>query len=124
MKKIITIIIAFISLNCHAGWDDWSDFDKKLFVASQLAITADWATTRYGSRHFDDMPGHKESNMILGPYPSTRKVDLYFVGMLVSNYYIADYVDPKWRGFYLTIRTVSHGTAASHNASLGWHMRF
>jgi hypothetical protein len=124
MKKIIITIIAFISLNCHAGWDDWSDFDKKLFVASQIAITADWATTRYGSRHYAELPHLKESNVILGPYPSTRKVDLYFVGMLVSNYYIADYVDSKNRTFYLTIRTVAHGAAAINNVNFGWQMKF
>jgi hypothetical protein len=124
MHKIIITIIAFVSLQCHAGWDDWSDTDKKLFVASQIAITADWATTRYGSRHFDSMSSNRESNILLGLEPSTKKVDLYFIGLLATNYYITDWMPSESRGFYLSVRTVSHGIAAKHNASVGWYMRF
>ncbi len=124
MRSIITIIFAVLTTNCYAGWESWSDSDRKLFVASQVAITADWATTRYGARRRDDLPGLHETNLILGPYPSVSRIDLYFVTMLVSNYYIADMIPAEDRKFYFTIRTLSHGLAARHNVQVGWQMRF
>jgi hypothetical protein len=124
MRRIIITIFAILTTNCYAGWESWSDTDRKLFVASQIAITADWATTRYGVRNRDNLPGLRESNIILGPYPSTDRLDLYFVVMLVSNYYIADIVPDDDRKLYLTVRTVSHGLAARHNVQAGWQLRF
>jgi len=124
MRSIITIIFAVLTTNCYAGWESWSDSDRTLFVASQIAITADWATTRYGVRNRPSLPGIRESNIILGPYPSTDRLDLYFVTMLVSNYYIADRLPSDNRGLYLIVRTVSHGLAAQHNVQVGWQMRF
>jgi hypothetical protein len=113
------------SINCNADWDKWSEFDRKLYIASQAAIVADWTTTRYGAKYRNDLPQNLyETNKILGQHPSVDKVDLYFVIMLVSNYYIADAFDPSMRGFYLTARTVSHGTAAYHNTQLGWSLKF
>ncbi len=124
MRTIITIIFAVLTTNCYAGWESWSDSDRTLFVASQIAITADWATTRYGVRNRHNLPGLHETNLILGPYPSTNRLDLYFVIMLASNYYIADTLKSDDRKLYLTIRTVTHGLAARHNVQLGWQMRF
>jgi len=124
MKKIIIIILTLFSLNCNAEWEQWSDFDKKLFVASQIAIIADWSTTRYGTRHYNDLPNIKETNIIVGPYPSTNTVDIYCVVLLVSNYYIADNLGPDNRTFYLSVRTLAHGLAARHNVMMGWQMRF
>ena len=113
-----------LSLNCKAEWDKWSDTDKTMFVVSQVAMTMDWATTRYGSRHYSELPHLRETNVFLGNRPSTDKVDLYFIGLLVSNYYIADYIHPSMRGFYLGVRTATHLTAAKHNMTLGWQMKF
>lgn len=123
MNKIIITILSLLSLNCNAEWEQWSDFDKKLFMASELAMVADWATTRYGAKH--NFPnGTYETNIVLGRYPSTDRVDLYFVGLLVSNYYIADNFNPDTRTFYLSMRTVLHGFAAKHNVMLGWQLQF
>ena len=124
MQKIIITILALLSLNCNAEWANWSDLDKKLFVASQIAIVADWSTTRYGTRHYNDLPNIRETNIIIGSYPSTNKVDLYCIALLVSNYYIADNLSTENRTFYLSVRTLTHGIAARHNVTMGWQMRF
>jgi hypothetical protein len=124
-KILVSLILIFTFSISHAEWQDWSTTDRSLFVASQLAITADWATTRYGARH--QIINTWETNPVLGKYPSTAIVDLYFIGLLVSNYYIADWVDDDYRGLYLSFRTITHGYAASHNTQnpvVGWRMRF
>jgi hypothetical protein len=124
MRNFLVSVLLLTSLNCNAEWNNWSDTDKTMFVVSQVAMTMDWATTRYGSRHYNELPHLHETNVFLGNRPSTDKVDLYFIGLLVSNYYIADYIHPSMRGFYLGVRTATHYNAAKNNVSLGWQMKF
>jgi hypothetical protein len=121
MKVVLLFFLFFI--NPAYAWSDWDSTDKTLFVASSVAMTADWATTRYAAR--SDWPGGLyEINPILGKYPHQDKVDLYFVALLVSNYFIADYLKGDMRRWYLTIRIASHGQAANNNINLGMEIRF
>ena len=92
-----------------------------MFVASSLAITSDWATTRNMSGRYNE--GYYETNPILGRYPSRDRVDLYFIGLLVSNYYLADFAG-RYRISYLGLRTITHGYAAVNNIEIGLHLRF
>lgn len=124
MIRAVICLLLFFANNCFADWKDWSDSDKGMFVASTVAITADWMTTRYYSNHKNEFPTAYESNPILGKYPSSDKVDVYFVAMIVSNYYIADWVPKEYRGFYLGIRTGAHASAAMGNVRIGWKMQF
>lgn len=121
-KKAITALLLSKVLTAQAGWNEWDSTDQALFVASSLAITADWATTRYGVR--SPVKGVYETNPILGKYPTTSKVDAYFILLLATNYIAADLMPNEYRGLYLTVRTTSHGYAASKNIELGWRMRF
>ena len=122
MRVLILILVLWATPVC-AEWRDWSRDTQALFVASNVAIVADWATTRYGVTH--GFPNNTyETNPILGRYPSRDRVDLYMIGILVSNYYITDWLSPQYRGFYLTWRTIEHGTAAHGNVQLGWKMQF
>ena len=125
MRRIITIIFALLTTNCHADMGSWTDTNRQLFVASQLAITADWMTTRYGIIHRNELPSYlRESNKFLGPYPSVARLNLYSVFLLVSNYYITDYLPPDERNVYLFIRTATHGYAVHTNIQAGWQLRF
>ena len=127
MRRCLWLILLLFTTTSQADWQDWKDRDRALFVASQLAITADWATTRYASRHWDQFRStSQESNIFLGPYPSTAKVDLYFIGLLVSNYYITDWMpNNNYRTFYLGVRTYVHGQAAHNNQVMfGWRAQF
>ena len=125
MRKIITIIFAILATQARADWDSWTDTNRRWFVASQLAITADWMTTRYGALHRNELdPGLYESNKFLGPYPSVGRVNAYHIILLTSNYFIADALPPDERNIYLFFRTVTHGSAAHHNVMGGWQLRF
>ena len=121
MKIILLSIIFLFTSHAHAQWSTWTDDEQRMFVASNIAIVADWATTRDITRRYDE--GYYEKNMILGPYPSKDRVDLYFIGLLVSNYYLADYTN-KYRFYYLTLRTATHGHAAINNVNIGIRLRF
>jgi hypothetical protein len=122
MRIFLSILFLLLPTHSYAEYNDWSDTDKKLYIASQVAIAGDWMTTRYGSRH--PIYNTHETNMFLGMHPSVGKVNNYFVGLLVSNYYITDYVDPKYRSLYLAFRITTHGSATIHNINLGWKLAF
>ena len=121
MKIILISILLLFTSNEYAQWSTWADNEQRMFVASNIAIVADWATTRDISKRYHE--GYYEKNMILGPYPSKDRVDLYFIGLLVSNYYLADYTN-KYPFYYLTFRTATHGHAAINNVNIGIRLRF
>ena len=121
MKIILVSIILLFTSHAHAQWSTWTDDEQRMFVASSIAITADWATTRDISQRYNE--GYYEKNTILGSYPSRDRVDLYFIGLLVSNYYLADYTG-KYRFYYLTFRTATHGYAAINNVNIGLRLSF
>ena len=123
MRILLVLLFVLLSGQAQAEWSNWTPDNKGLFIASQLAITADWATTRNAARR--NWPNNTyETNPILGRYPSTEKVDLYMIGLLVSNYYVTDWLPKQYRNFYLGMRIVIHTSAADNNIRLGWHMRF
>ena len=122
MRYLVLVFVLFVT-PARAEWSDWSPETKGLFVASQLAIAADWATTRYGVSH--GFPNNTyETNPILGRYPSRDRVDLYMIGMLIGNYYVTDWLPAEYRNFYLGVRLVTHAGAAHNNVQLGWRLQF
>ena len=124
MKKILLfILILFLNTSCLAEWNSWQDRDKALFVASEVAILADWATTRYATRNWNNTTYH-ETNPILGQRPSTSFIDFYMMTLLLSNYYITDRLSDEIKPYYLTFRIAIHGYAAHRNMQINWHMRF
>lgn len=124
MKLYLYLLVVLFIGPAHSAWNDWSDTDRKWFIASTVAMTADWSTTRYAATRWKSCNCY-EQNIILGPNPSKDKVDVYFIALLVSNYFIADMLPEKDRGFYFAVRTSVHGIAAYHNTVvLGWKFAF
>ena len=119
--RVILFLLMLIPSTAWA-WEDWDRETKTMFVASSIAITADWATTRDMTGRYDE--GYYELNPILGSYPTRTEVDLYMIGMLVTNYFITDWLPKEHRIFYLGVRTITHGSAAHNNAQIGLRLRF
>ena len=92
MNKL-ALILAFISLPAFAG-EPWSTQDKVLFGVSTTLLVADWAQTRTIAKNPDRW---YETNPLLGKHPSVSRVNNYFATTLVANYFITDYLSPKWR---------------------------
>ncbi len=123
MKQLLlSILLALMTASANA-WQDWTKTDQQLFVASSVAITADWATTRWAARN--NWPNNTyETNAFMGRSPTVSRVDNHFVVVLISNYIVADLLPKDYRGMYLTFRTVTHGYAAHRNVEMGWQIKF
>ena len=121
MRALLLSLLLLVPSAAWA-WEDWDRETKTMFVASSIAITADWATTRNAADQ--GWPGVRETNPILGDYPSTSEVDVYMIGLLVTNYFITDWLPEEYRNFYLGVRIFTAGGAAYNNAQLGFGIRF
>lgn len=105
------------------AWQDWTKTDQQLFVASSIAITADWATTRWAARN--NWPNNTyEKNPLMGSYPTVSRVDNHFIVVLISNYVITDLLPKGSRTAYLTVRTVQHAHVTQRNIEMGWQIKF
>ncbi len=130
MKKVLlALAISVFSLSSHAGYSDWSDYDKKLFVASNVAIALDWGTTRNMTKRYDE--GYYEVGPILkgigGEQPKTSTVDLFFIARLAANYFITDYLqknNSEYKRTYLYMTTIAHTGAGINNMSIGLKVDF
>jgi len=120
MKFIFSLLL--LSSSAMATYSEWTDEKKNWFIASNVAILADWTTTRNLTRRYDE--GFYETNKILGKYPSTDKVNGYFVGVLGLNYLLAEYLPKPYDEHVLIINTVTFGSAAINNNQLGLKFKF
>ena len=115
------LVLSFLLVFASAAHADWTTDEERMFIASTIAIVADWATTRDITRRYDE--GYYEKNNILGPYPSRDRVDIYFISLLAANYYFSDYLG-KYKIYYLAYRTGLHGNAAVNNLHIGLRLGF
>ena len=98
MKTLLCLILSLlIYCNIHAA-DPWSTEDILLETAFQIALAIDWAQTH----EIVDRPDKREHNPILGPHPSHRKVDEYFLLASISHLLIADQLSHKYRKWWTT----------------------
>ena len=68
--------------------------------------------------------GYHELNPLLGRHPTTDRVDRHFALGFVLNYLFIDWLDSENRTLYLKIYTVTEGTIAARNLSIGLRLRF
>jgi len=118
--KYLLALLMFFSNAAKADFDSWSTTDKSLFVAHTALVVADWGQTRYISQHPDQF---EEMNPILGPHPSQRNVDLFFLTQLVGSYYLIDYFKNDRTSILIGL-TVVRGATVQHNAHFGVKMGF
>jgi hypothetical protein len=119
----ISLLLAMFSSVARAGYDDWDNETKSLYVASNVLLLADWASTRHMVRQFPK-GGYYENNIILGKYPSMTSVDLYFIGSMIANYYMVDNLSPKVGKWYLTGLIVLESSVVSRNLKIGLKINF
>jgi hypothetical protein len=121
VKWLFMFCLLLVSNHVNA-WDDWTQEQKNWFIASNVAIAADWATTRNMTRRYNE--GYYERNLIMGRYPSKERVDIHFLSWITANYFIADYLSTKNRTIYLQLVTGVHGIAATNNLRIGLKLQF
>lgn len=122
MNKFFTILLLAFSLNCSAEpFEDWTTTEKVLFTASQLTLIADYKTTTnllYSSK------AYYETNPFLGRNPSKQRVNLWFAGALVGNYFLSDYLVHEYRTTWLSALIVTELLYSSNNIKIGGKISF
>jgi hypothetical protein len=99
---------------------DWTTTDKQLFVASEIALFIDWRQT-LEAQHYPDR--YKENNKILGEHPSASRVNKYFAGAMLGNYFVADYLTDYRTGYLASVIAVEL-VMIGNNRSVGLKIGF
>lgn len=118
MKFILSLLL-LIATTVNAENRPWTNVEKGVFVANTVLTTIDWSQTRYISRN----PSYYETNPFLGSHPSTQKVDMFFIGQLIGQYYLFDYLDENRLGFMFGL-TLGRLEVVNRNVRLDIKMRF
>jgi hypothetical protein len=117
--KIILISLALISTTTQA--QSWTVEERAWGVAAGALLLADWATTRYGSRHWNE--GYHETNPLMGRHPHQDRVDLHFLIAIPAVYLFADYIPAYRREFLMGVTALELGYVAN-NLRIGWQIKF
>lgn len=116
MKRLILLLLFVPSL----AFAQWTNEERAWLAASSAALAADWAQTRYIAQHPQQF---HELNPVLGLHPSVGRVNNYFLGALVGNYLVADYLSGQRRNWLVGV-TVLEGVVVARNMGLGVRMSF
>jgi len=122
MKTLLLFLFLMFPFVTFASMEDWTEEQKKWYIASNVVILADWATTRDLSRRYHE--GFHETNPFMGRYPSTKRVDHHFLTVLVAHYFVTDILSSKNRTIYLQFFTIGQASIVANNLNLGLRIRF
>ena len=116
MKHLTTIIVLIILLTGCAHHKDrkpWDGWDKALYVSLLGGVVADIASTDYNTNN-----GFEEQNPVCGDGKPETTIPIN-IAVLIAGYYIADYLPPTPRKWFLGVSSVLRwGTAGvNYNAS-------
>jgi len=106
------LLIFFFTLTAHA---------ENYQIASNLLLIADWGQTRYIADHTQ----YHEINKSLGKHPDTGDVNRHFVGAIILNNLIGEYLIPadKKKYFYICV-TYAEAFNLARNYNLGIKIKF
>ena len=119
MFKIILIALALVGTTAQA--QSWTAEERAWGAVAGTFLLADWATTRYGTRHWDQ--GYYETNPVLGRHPHRDRVDLHFLMVIPAVYLFADYLPAYRREFLMGVTAIELGYVAK-NLRIGWQIKF
>jgi len=118
MKKLIVMFSIIILLFPSIVFAEKFDYEKT-FV--NVLLVTDWAQTRYISRNTDKF---HERNLILGRYPSTTKVDTYFLTVILAYNVIEPMLSDKYSKYLTRTLEVIQIESVANNLSLNIKIRF
>ena len=122
MQTILIGAIFCVISNFAVAWDNWSDEKQNLFIVSNVAIIADWATTVNMSERYNE--GYYEKNHWLGSHPSRAHINKYMAGRMIVNYLATEYLPEPWDRINLYVTIGVHGRAAYNNHQIGLEFKF
>ena len=119
MIKILFLVVFLTSATVYA--EPWTTEERAWGAVAGTLLLADWATTRYGSRHWHQ--GYYETNPIMGRHPHQDRVDLHFLMVIPAVYLFADYLPAYRREFLMGVTAIELGYVAN-NLRIGWQIKF
>lgn len=118
--RFIPLLLVLFSLTAKAEvFDNWTVDEKRMFWLSEALLIADWTQTRQIVKN----PNYIEKNVILGERPSMAAVNTYFIGALIGNYFLADYLGEN-KMIYLSTVSVVQGVVVKQNREIGLRIGF
>lgn len=125
MKTILTLLL-LVSIQAQAA--EWTQADTAREVTYQVIEAMDWMQTRYLIKHPYAIqnctdPCH-EVNRILGQYPSTDRVNTYFLIVGIAHYAISKALPKNWRTGWQYVSIGFEGAVVARNFHLGIKMDF
>jgi len=89
-------------------------------ILSTFLLCADWRQ----SYNMADQRNFRESNVILGERPSTKKVNLYFTGMVAANVAVGYALPKKHRNVFWASVAAIEASYVANNIALGVKFNF
>jgi hypothetical protein len=138
MIKITTLLIFFISINVAYSADKWDKEDLILASIFTATTVIDWGQTRdmvkinektgltrgYIDGQWISRLPHRETNYLLGNYPTIGKVDTYMPLAIASTLTIAHYLPKKKRKFFLYFVSILEIYTIHNNQKFGLKINF
>ena len=122
MRLIICAILLFFSVSVPAEpFEGWTTEEKSWFAAAEVFHVTDYLTTR---NMLYAQQGYYETNPILGAHPSPDRLNLWFAGWLIGNYFISDALSHEHRLLWLKIYTAIEVGATANNLYIGARLTF
>jgi hypothetical protein len=122
MRLIICAILLFFSVSVPAEpFEGWTTEEKSWFAAAEVAHVADYLTTR---NMLYAQTGYYEVNPFLSRNPSPDRLNLWFVGWALGNYFIGDALGHKNRLLYYKFYTAMELGATANNLYIGARLTF
>jgi hypothetical protein len=121
---LVCFAVASTTTLCSLGTakaEDWSTSTKILTMSAMALTVADWGQTRDIVK---SNGRYVELNRILGPQPSMGKVNAYFVGMLVSQFLVAEFLPDPYKTMVLSGVIGMELQAVGNNKSIGLKINF
>ena len=114
--RIIVVFILFLS----TSGADWSSGDTNRQLAFTALQLVDWAQTREIARNSD----FYETNPILGKYPSSTEVDVYFAATTLGHYLVSRALPSDYRKAWQYVWIGVQAGYVTHNYQMGVRIRF
>jgi hypothetical protein len=124
--KTALLLLAALALPAKAeglNLDRWTREDSYRQSAVTALLVADWAQTRYATKHPQDR--YKEvANPILGSRPTIGKTNNYFSLSIIGHAAISYMLPPAWRHGWQYIWIGVEANAVYYNHNIGVKMDF
>jgi hypothetical protein len=128
-KFLCGIILSLIFTGAYSETRPWTDEEKLWGIAAGTSLVIDWGQTRWSASH--DWPistEHpyriREKNPILGKYPSTEKVNNYFMIVTPLLFLLADQSDEYRKPILIVTTVLESVTIVNNGINVGMRFSF